>query len=122
MMTQVRPIRRRGLDPVAAPCQDRVVERAGEKLLAFRKRFEGVEDADRADADRDAPTRELRLLCALQLHDVAVALEIARARMKLGPAPDEEILAEVNRSWVDTAPIPVSLGERWRTIRGDRAR
>lgn len=111
-----------GLDPSEGPCHDREVQEPSEKVLAFRRRFAGVEEADRGDALRDAPTPELRLLRALRLHDVAIALDIARVRTKLGSVPDEELLAEINRSRLERAPMPVSLRDRWRMIRGDRAR
>lgn len=112
----------RGLDPAAGPCHDGQVEKVGEKVLAFRRRFEGIGEADRADEDRDAPTPEIRLQRALQLHDLAVALEISRARTRLGLASDPEIVAEVNRRWVESAAMPISLRERWRTIRADHPR
>ena len=97
------------------------MEKPSEKVLAFRKRFREVNQADREDDARDAPTPEIRLVRALELQAYNLALEIDFAGTAIGTREPNAVMAEVNRRRRAEAPMPVSLLERWREIREGRA-
>jgi len=93
-----------------------------EALRRFRARFDGVAEAERADEEHDAPTPEIRMLRVLELHGLALAMEIEQARARLGTTLPDRIASEVDRRWIDEAPVPVALAARWRALHGDPPR
>jgi hypothetical protein len=98
------------------------VEKVSEKVRAFQARFAEANAADREDDARDAPTPEIRLIRALELQALNLALEIELAQNHLGTSDPRAVMEEVNRRRREEAPMPPSLRERLREIREGRAR
>jgi hypothetical protein len=80
-------------------------------VARFRERFRSVAGADRADAHAAAPTASDRVAECLELHGLALWMDIERAMRDLGASRPEDVLDEVNRRRLAASPMPPSLRE-----------
>jgi hypothetical protein len=83
-----------------------------QSVAEFRSRFDGVDAADRAD-ERIA-TADGRIAACLELHGLALWMDIERAMRERGTARAEDVLDEVNQRRLAASPMPPSLRDRWR--------
>jgi hypothetical protein len=64
-------------------------------VAAFRERFRGVGAADRAEAR--GGSAEHRMTECLELHGLALWMDLERVMREQGAARPEDVVAEVNR-------------------------
>jgi len=88
---------------------------ASDAVRAFRERFTGVRDAERNGARRSCDDE--RLAECLELHGLALWMDVERAMRDAGAARPEDVVAEVNRRRLAGSPMPSSLAERARARR-----
>ncbi len=88
---------------------------ASAAVREFRARFEGVGEAERGD-ERTA-SEAARFLECLELHGLALWMDIERAMRDTGAARPEDVVDEVNRRRLAASPMPPSLAERARARR-----
>lgn len=84
-------------------------------VAEFRARFRPEGAAER---DERAATPDQRLREALELHGLALWMDIERAMRDLGAELPEQVVDEVNRRRLASSPMPEPLAQRWRALRG----
>lgn len=77
-------------------------------VARFRARFEGVGAADRAD-EAVAATADERLAECLELHGLALWMDIERVMRETGALTPEDAVEEVNRRRLAASPMPPPL-------------
>jgi hypothetical protein len=84
-------------------------------VAAFRARFAEVAEAERAERAAASPQERLRE--ALELHALALQMDLDRAIEDLGADRLAEAIAETNRRRLAASPMPEPLAVRWRALR-----
>jgi hypothetical protein len=77
-------------------------------VARFRARFHGVGAADRADETMEASI-DARLTECLELHGLALWMDIERVMRETGARTPEDAVDEANRRRLAASPMPPSL-------------